>query len=193
MTQGNDTKEISNIEIVTLAVYLTGGISSYVDTEDVAIKANEIAPGRFAWRKYPEQINIANVEKRLYDAKIKAGYLLGTRKKGWILSENGLVVSKKTNKDLKNLDVSRMPANKRERVWRNRERERMLSSAAYEKYTIGKREEITTLEAEAFFRVNDYVTGVARKERLVRVQNAFRNDPLLRAIMNDLVKVVRKI
>jgi hypothetical protein len=74
---------LSNIEIVTIAVYLLGGDSKYVDTEDIAFKANELAPGRFTWRKYPEQINIDNIRKRLSDAKSenKGGYLLGSFKK----------------------------------------------------------------------------------------------------------------
>jgi hypothetical protein len=54
-------KGLSNHEIVTLAAYLLGGDTQYVDTEDVAVKANELAPGRFTWRKYRNQINIENV------------------------------------------------------------------------------------------------------------------------------------
>jgi len=59
----------SNTEIVTIAVYLLGGASNYVDTEDIAVKVDELAPGRFTWRKYSDQINIDNVRKRLSDAK----------------------------------------------------------------------------------------------------------------------------
>jgi len=193
MKRREDSKALSNIEIVTLAVYLTGGTSSYVDTEDVAVKANEIAPGRFSWRKYQEQINIASIEKRLYDAKIKAGYIFGTIKQGWILSENGLGVAKEKYKELKTVDVSRAPVNRREQVWKHREKERMQTSVAFEKYIAGKREEISVQEAEAFFRVNDYVTGIARKERLARVQNAFGKDSMLGKIVNDLINIVRKI
>jgi hypothetical protein len=53
--------KFANHEIVTIVVYLLGGESLPVDTEDVAVRANEIAPGRFLWRKYPHQINIENV------------------------------------------------------------------------------------------------------------------------------------
>jgi hypothetical protein len=60
---------LSNHEIVTLAVYLLGGDTQYLDTEDIAVKANEIAPGRFTWRKYSDQINIENVRAFLSDAK----------------------------------------------------------------------------------------------------------------------------
>ena len=35
-------KPFSNIDIVIIAVYLLGGASKYVDTEDVAIKVNEL-------------------------------------------------------------------------------------------------------------------------------------------------------
>ena len=50
--------EPSNFQIVTVAVYLLGGEARYIDTEDVAMKANELAPGRFSWIKYRDQINI---------------------------------------------------------------------------------------------------------------------------------------
>ena len=126
---------LSNVEIISIAVYLLGGSSRYIDTEDIAIKANEIAPGRFAWRKYPEQINIENIRKRLSDAKNpkKGGYLLGSFKKGWILSEKGLKFCSKYAEVLKKVDLSRVPRNKKEIVWQRRERERMLSSLAFEK------------------------------------------------------------
>ena|SRR5690348_2011607 len=81
-TTVNTQKELNNHEIVTLAVYLIGGDTQYVDTEDVAFKANEIAPGRFTWRKYRSQINIENVRTFLSDAKKQknGGYLRGAGK-----------------------------------------------------------------------------------------------------------------
>jgi hypothetical protein len=51
----NQSKALANHEIVTLAVYLLGGEAQRVDTEDIAIRANELAPGRFTWRKYRDQ------------------------------------------------------------------------------------------------------------------------------------------
>ena len=58
-------KALANHEVVTLAAYLLGGDTQKVDTEDIAVKANELAPGRFTWRKYHDQINIDTVRKRL--------------------------------------------------------------------------------------------------------------------------------
>jgi hypothetical protein len=56
-------KTLSNHEIVTLAVYLLGGDSKRIDTEDVAVKSNELAPGRFTWRKYAD--HFAQVFRRV--------------------------------------------------------------------------------------------------------------------------------
>jgi len=191
----NQNNLFSNIEIITTAVYLLGGSSRYIDTEDIAIKANEIAPGRFAWRKYPEQINIGNVRKRLSDAKNlkKGGYLLGSFKKGWILSERGVIFCSKYAEALKKMDLSRAPKNKKEMIWQHRERERMLSTLAYEKVCLNNEHLITTQEADEFFRIDDYVTGEARKEKLARLINTFGEDPELGRAIKLLTKKVRKI
>jgi len=110
-------KPFSNIELVTIAVYLLGGDSKYVDTEDIAVRTNELAPGRFAWRKYPDQINIQNVGKRLSDAKNpdKGGYITGSYIDGWILSEKWIRILQKNGlKDLEGASISRPPLNKKE-------------------------------------------------------------------------------
>src|SRR3990172_8148791 len=62
-------KELANHEIVVIAAYRLGARVERVDTEDVAVESNRIAPGRFAWRKYGDQINIDNVRWALLDAK----------------------------------------------------------------------------------------------------------------------------
>ena len=82
-------KDLPNHHIVTLAVYLLGGDARKIDTEDIAKKANELAPGRFTWRKYSDQINIDTVRKRLWDAMRtdKGGLLKGTERGGWILTD----------------------------------------------------------------------------------------------------------
>ncbi len=43
----NERTALANHEIVTLAVYLLGGETQRADTEDIAVKANELVPGRF--------------------------------------------------------------------------------------------------------------------------------------------------
>src|SRR3989338_6764470 len=104
-------KNLSNHEIVTLSVYLLGGESKHIDTEEVAVKANELAPGRFTWRRYPDQINIENVRTFLSDAKKSknGSYLAGSGKDGWILTEKGFDFAQRRTKDLEGADLSREP------------------------------------------------------------------------------------
>ena len=96
-TKSSAQKTFANHEVVVLATYLAGGKTAYTDTEDIAVKANEIAPGRFTWRKYKEQINIETVRKRLWDATKadKGGYLIGSERDGWLLTQTGLKFCKK--------------------------------------------------------------------------------------------------
>ena len=120
-------KPLSNLEIVVLALYALSGDGSPVSTEDVAVKANEIAPGRFAWKKYPEQINLEHVRVFLTDAKKeKNGRLVGGgNATGWILSDRGLALAKRRAPILGSVDLSRTPVSSKERLWRAREQARI--------------------------------------------------------------------
>src|ERR1039458_774422 len=80
--------DLSNSEIVVIAAFRVGAAGLHADTEDIAVKANEIGPVRFTWKKYPEQINIDTVRKRLWDAR-KRGHLVGSERDGWLLTETG--------------------------------------------------------------------------------------------------------
>ena len=172
-------KLLTNHEIVTLAVFLAGGDCQNVDTEDVAFKANEIAPGRFTWRKFPEQINIKNVGAFLTDArKPKNGsYLVGSEKKGWLLSESGLNFVNQHINSLSSTDLSRQKIDPKERKWRQSERVRLLASEAHIKVYANQSEAVTRREAESFFRIDDYVTGDARQQKIQRLKNIFGQDP----------------
>lgn len=185
-------RKLSNHEIVTLAVYLVGGDVQCVDTEDVAIKANKLAPGRFAWRKYTDQINIKNVGTFLTDArKPKNGaYLVGSEKKGWILSEAGLKFAKQHLDTIADTDLSRQTINPKERKWRQSEQARLLASEAYAKLQTLGIEAVTKREAEAFFRLDDYVTGNARLQKILRIKNIFGKSPeLAQAIIQLASKI----
>jgi hypothetical protein len=106
---------LSNHEIVTLAVYLLGGDTQCVDTEDVAIKANELAPGRFTWRKYQDQINLGNIRWSLWDAKKpkNGANLLEAGKEEWQLTEREFEFAKTHIGHLKRIDLSRKPLRNR--------------------------------------------------------------------------------
>jgi hypothetical protein len=185
---------LSNHEIVTLAVYLLGGDSKRIDTEDIAVKANELAPGRFSWRKYRDQISIDAVRKRLWDASRlqKGGYLLGSERDGWTLTPAGVSFANTKHGVLAKVNLTRTPLNIKERNLIKRERERMLSSDAFAKFSGDQAEAISLQEAESFFRVDAYVTGDARVEKILRTKNRFGDDaelgPLIRLLESKLSK-----
>lgn len=175
------SKDLSNHEIVTLAVFLLGGDTRRIDTEDIAVKANEIAPGRFTWRKYAHQISIDAVRKRLWDASRanKGGYLFGTERDGWTLTPAGISFANEKKQLLATANLSRAPLNANEKNLIRRERERMLTSEAFRKFSSNEAFAISLQEAESFFRVDAYVTGTARTEKLLRAINRFGSDPEL--------------
>jgi len=183
---------LANHEIVTLAVYLLGGETQRVDTEDIAIKANALAHGRFTWRKYPDQINIDAVRKRLWDAAKpeKGGYLQGTEREGWVLTPAGLRFANTNRTILQTAGLERKPQSSKERNWQRRERERMLTSEAFAKFIAGRQDAISGQEAESFFRVDAYVTGGAREEKILRTKNAFGDDPDLGPLITLLESIM---
>lgn len=191
----NKIKLLSNTDIVTLALYLAGGDKNYVDMEDIAMAANKIAPGRFSWRKYPEQINLKLVEIRLCEGRNpeKGAYIVGSIKNGWILSEKGLEFVMNHIETSKKEDFARAPMNKKEKTYYHSEIERMLSSAAYIKFKNGNPESVTGFEADAFFRLDEYTTGSARKEKLTRIKNTFGNNPDLHDAIKIISGKVRKL
>jgi hypothetical protein len=187
------TKALSNHEIVTLAVYLLGGETTHVDTEDIAKKVNEIAPGRFTWRKFKDQVNLEIIRVYLSDAKKpeKGSYLSGSGSDGWLLTEKGLKFSKIRIRDLAAMDQSRKPLSVKEKQWLRAERTRILASEAFQKFQTEGLLAITRQEAETFFRVDAYVVGEQRERKLVRVLNAFGDDPELGNAVRELARKVR--
>jgi hypothetical protein len=181
---------LSNQQIVVIAAYLVGGDSMRVDTEDIAVKANEIAPGRFSWRKYPKQINIDTVRKRLWDAckPGKGGYILGSEKDGWTLTEDGVRFAQKS---VNAITGFKKRLSLKERTWLKSERERLLCTDAYLEYSKQECDVITKRDAEGFFRIDNYVNKEAREQKLLRILNAFGDDPELGPAVRRFAEIVR--
>jgi hypothetical protein len=182
---------LANHQIVVVAAYLAGADSRRVDTEDIAVKANQIAPGRFSWRKYPDQINIDTVRKRLWDAckTEKGAYMRGSEKTGWLLTEQGLSFARK--------NVSAVAGKKKrttlkERAQLKSERGRLLTTDAFLKYKTRNISDVTLSEAEGFFRIDNYVTGEAREAKLLRILNAFSDDEELGPAVIEFAAIVRR-
>ena len=96
---------IPNRELVVYALYLLGGDSNHVHTEDVAIKCFELFPSSFSWVKHTRFPDKDIVRVALTDARkskhgtFVSGHVEGKAAKlnddaepeGWNLTEQGLV------------------------------------------------------------------------------------------------------
>jgi len=187
--------ELANHEVVTLAVYLLGGDRQAVDTEDVAKKANEIAPGRFTWRRYKDQINLEVVRVYLSDAKKKAkgDYLIGSGNTGWSLSEAGLAFVRQHANALESLEAAEPRKSVgQDRVRLQRERARLIASDAYAKIASGRSDELTRRDAESFFRIDSYVQGEARRRRVATIANAHGDDPEVGPAIEQLAEMIEE-
>lgn len=181
--------------MVTIAVYLLGGERAPVDTEDVAKKADELAPGRFTWRKYKDQINLEVVRVYLSDAKkkTKGAYLIGSGNTGWTLSEAGLAFARANIGAVEELrKASPRKAVGQDRVRLQRERARLMSTDAYAKVATGHSDEVTQRDAESFFRIDSYVRGEARHRRVATIANAHGDDPELGPVIELLTGLVKE-
>jgi len=189
------TRDLSQAQIVTLAVFLLGGDQHAIDTEDVAVKAHDLAPGRFSWRKYPKQINLELVRVYLSDAKKsdKGAMLSGSGRTGWRLTQNGLLWAGESAKDLPIADLSRSRTQSRsgsvdEQRWR-RERARILRTDAWQSWEEGRRQ-ISTRDACAVYRIDSYATGALRETKITRLRSLFSEDPEIAPFLDHLASLV---
>jgi len=182
--------ELSNEHAVVLAVAQEGGQYRPVDTEDVAVVVAKIAPGRFMWRKYPKFINIELVHTALRDAKRLSGLLLGKGSSGWQLTSDGVALVQQLSERGVSETTARQRLAPQEKAWMAKERARLLSDDVFIKFRERGADHVTVREAERFFRLDDYVVGQAREQRLQRMVNYFGTDPLLGEAIHELKKKV---
>jgi hypothetical protein len=168
---------LTNEQVVVLALFALGGDTNIVDTEDIAVKADEIAPDRFRWRKHAQYINIELVHTALRDTKTKSGLTRGAGSEGWQLTETGLKQVNELNQQGLVSAPSRRQISPKERTWLSRERSRLNNEVAFKKAVNGEADSITRAEAEQFFRLDEYVTGDVRDARIQRIINAFSEEP----------------
>lgn len=191
------TKDIGQSEIVTLAVYLLGGAQKFIDTEDVAIKAFELAPGRFGWRKYPKQINLELVRVCLSNAKKpdKGTLLRGSGRKGWLLTAKGNKWIE-ANLDLLECDFS-LESNESRRggsvdtVRADRESKRLQSSAAWRQWRENP-QAVKAAQAKEIFRIDSYTKPDMLSIKIDRLLNLFSKDPEISIFLTDMSQLVRK-
>ena len=179
---------LNNYQIVTIALALLGGYTDHIDREDIAIKANEIAPGKFNWRKYPNRIDLDTVGVALRDAKkIKNGELIvGNNSRGWMLSSNGSRWLSSLSKSGYEIGLQLKEKSLVVETSQQTERERLYKTTAYELFSDGRESEITQHDFFQFARVNEYFKAKAKERRFTIVENAVASDVALTTLWNYL-------
>ena len=172
------SQDYTNRDIIVIAVFQLGGGLRHIHLEDVAMKAAKLAPRRFCWKKYPDQINLESVRITLKnELGLPNRRILGSIRDGWMLTPDGLswclaAASGGGSQGL--VDEIR------------REINRAKKTVAFGKSISGRGSEVSTIEMEAFLRVNDYFTARDRRERILALANAAVLDPQLRLVLNNL-------
>ncbi|MCG8607365.1 hypothetical protein MJD09_20585, partial [bacterium] len=118
--------------------------------------------------------------------------LTGSERAGWLLTEQGLHFARRHIDTLRNSDLSEDRLSRQEKQWREHEYDRLFGEPAFLKFEAGEGEKITEHEAEAFFRLNDYIVGKTREEKVQRILNAFGDDTMLGEAVKEMATKVYK-
>jgi hypothetical protein len=166
-------------ESVCLAVYSLGGGSRAVDIEDVAVRAAELTPEFFRWRRYPEQIDLEKV--RLCAKNLLVGssaWLSGSVRNGWMLTPAGVAWCKRyatheTAPTTADLEAKAATA-------------ALKRTAAFQKFTSGAAAAIDVHDVRGFLRVDEYTSSRRRRERIQFAENAAAGDRRLVNLIEHL-------
>ncbi len=191
------TSKLRQFEVAVLAVYLLGGASRSVDTEDAAVKCHQIAPDLFSWQKHKDQINLELVRVSLSDAKKKQkGRLLsGSGREGWRVSSRGLDWIREQEKKglsfgLQGERSSRSRAGSIDAVRRERERQRLLGTGAWQAWAAGQ--PISARASQQVFRVDEYTTARMAAIKVARLRAMFDADDDLTSFLATASQTILK-
>lgn len=185
---------IGQYQVAAFALYQLGGDTRRIDTEDIAVKCHELAPGRFCWAKHPEQVNLELVRVALSDAKKKAkgALVLGSGRTGWSLTPAGLEWARlmsPVNLAPGAFSDGRMHGPKSPRVIRkDRERARILASDAWASWAGGVRP-VPRTEWRDLLRIDSYATPDELTAKATRILALFQDDPELAEFVKALAEL----
>jgi hypothetical protein len=179
-----------------MAVYLLGGDQRPIDTEDVAVKANELGPGRFTWSKYPDQINLELIRVFLSNAKKGPTALLsGTGRTGWTLTRAGVGWAHQNASSVVGKEVSKhreeMVAGSIDQGRLRRERSRVLETAGWARWAQGERD-LTVREAREVFRIDLYAVGRMRELKVARLRASLGSDYELGPFVTAMAELINQ-
>lgn len=171
----------TQFEVAVIAVYMLGGASRSIDTEDVAIKCHELAPTLFSWQKHKDQINLELVRVNLSNAKkTQNGSLLsGSGREGWRLNSRGVDWITSTGQALiryfkgKSIQTE-SKAGSIDAVRKQRERARLIASDAWHAWSSGG--PLSVFQARQVFRIDEYATSKMLEIKIARLRAMFEGN-----------------
>jgi hypothetical protein len=189
---------ITRADLVIWAVLLLGGDQKRIDTEDVAVKAFQLDPKSFCWRKHPDQINLELVRVNLSNAKKpeNGAFLTGSGRTGWSLTRKGLAWIRTARSPLKSLGASEpqrraSSAGSIDSSRRDRERKRILALPAWTRWANGDKS-VVLAEAREVYRLDSYSTLSVREAKLTRLRAMFGDDEQLSPFLAHLSDEIDK-
>ena len=175
---------LPNLDIVTIALFILGNGTKSFDKEEIATKADEIAPIRFRWKTNPNMISDGLVWDALSNAR-KKGYVLENTTK-YLLTVEGVKFAQENIHKIKNYDQTRTRFNKKDKEVYENTKDRILRSSAYLKAKENKLSEIASNEFQNFFRINEYMDKKQIKEKIHKLKNMFINDKDLKNNITEI-------
>lgn len=181
--------------VVVLALADLDGAERWVDTEDIAVRARELAPGAFSWRKYPEQIDLDGVRVALHDAaKERYGRLVeGSVRAGWSLTPAGVQWVKRKGASVRRRLAGTAGPGRRDE-WRAETRKRALERgrirrlAAWRLWEAGR--PVEPRQAEAVFRVDSETPRRDVHLKVQRMVELLGEDPSVGGFIREMAVLV---
>jgi hypothetical protein len=176
---------MNNADVICLACYQSGGAIECIDIEHIAVRAYKIAPDKFAWKHYPERIDLRTVQYALKDesmhkdarihGSLRAGYQLTPTGLQWVEESLNLLPEKK---ELESITTTSKQL--------NAERHRLRNTEAFKKIIAGKTNSLMFRDYETFLRINEYFPSNLRTERITKIMNVVHGDSQLEWVWNTL-------
>lgn len=188
------TPAISNTDIVLVVLSDLGGTSRAVDVEDVAEAAWKAVPARFSWPRHQQYPDLDAVDVTLRAAKKNDHLVTGSKRTGWMLTTSGVgrvgECRDEVEEFIRRSGNAGRADNRRERGGSEsvaaRERDRILSSAAVQKASAGRFDDVSIYEFMDFFNINQYMPERKYEQNRQRILNLVRDDQALTEITDRL-------
>tara|TARA_B100001115_G_C15700047_1_gene339456 strand:+ start:140 stop:730 length:591 start_codon:yes stop_codon:yes gene_type:complete len=189
-------KKIKNIELVTIALYELGGARKFIDTEDIAVRADGIDNERFKWRnkKYKFYIDKGLIIESLNAARVRkiGAFVKGNDKQGWILTTIGLEFCKLSKHKFNGKIIRKKRLSKIEKKYLLREENRIVNTDAYRKFMDNDNKNITENDIKILFKVNDYTSLKDLDKRIIDLLDNFKDQDKIYQLINNYKKEVKK-